>query len=311
MKIQLPPIRIYTISKFTVEQLRYAKHFVPVLRTRKNKFGSDEIGHYHVVYCIINLTNSKYYFGKHTFNYDPKKIGCSVDYWGTSKHLRNSMIKFGMKNFRMLILKYFKTSEEAYRYEERLITLEMIKSKHCYNLKGGGKGFAVGEKHHIHFGVNPFSKRVDGTSVQTDRVKSGVHQGLKRLDGTSHASDRVEANTHHWLSENGYSETCTKRLLQQVKLGTHPLQNVPPWKHCNATEDTKKFWFYANKLYKVYLKNPKRGFKKNIEHLLLKYKIAISRQPIYNMLNRFKDGWRPNKDTDWILFSSTAWFTQK
>jgi hypothetical protein len=48
------------------------------------------------------------------------------------------MRKHGMSNFRMLILRYFESSEDAYRYETKLITLDMIQSKYCYNRQGGG-----------------------------------------------------------------------------------------------------------------------------------------------------------------------------
>jgi hypothetical protein len=162
--MEFPPIKICTKTKLTEEQLKYAIQFLPNLRSRKNKYqNSDE---YHVCYCIINLLDSRCYFGKHTFDYDPKTVKYSF-YVGSSTWLKNAILKYGAHNFRMIILKYFKSSKAAYAYEKSLISLDMISSIFCYNRQGGGKTFARGSKHHIHEkvknGTCPLQKRPDGS----------------------------------------------------------------------------------------------------------------------------------------------------
>ena len=66
-------------------------------------------------------------------------------------------------------------------------------------------------------GLNPFSKRLDGTSIQTDRVKSGTHHLLKRKDGTSIASDLVKQGKNKLLKRPDGSSISS----DMVKNGTH------------------------------------------------------------------------------------------
>lgn len=155
-KPKLKPIRICNLTKLTEEQMKYARKFIPTLRTRRNRFGADEEGMYHTCYCFINLLDGRIYAGKHTFNYDPKEKGWS-NYHGSSEWLWRSMQVHGEENFRLLILKYFGSSTKAYQFESKLITEEMIGSKQCYNRQYGGKGFSSGSKHISYtLGIDPW-----------------------------------------------------------------------------------------------------------------------------------------------------------
>jgi len=48
-----------------------------------------------------------------------------------------------------------------------------------------------------------FQKRKDGTSIQTDRIKKGIHHLQTRLDGTNLQTDRLEKGTHNFLKNKG------------------------------------------------------------------------------------------------------------
>ena len=78
---------------------------------------------YHFVYETTNLINGKKYIGKHSTD------DLNDGYLGSGKAIQQAIKKYGEKNFSRTILKEFKTSEEAYMYEEEIITPELIKAK--------------------------------------------------------------------------------------------------------------------------------------------------------------------------------------
>lgn len=92
---------------------------------------------YHFVYETTNLINGKKYIGKHSTD------DLNDGYLGSGKAIQQAIKKYGENNFSRTILKEFKTSEEAYMYEEEIITPEIIKSKNYYNMKPGGIGGIV------------------------------------------------------------------------------------------------------------------------------------------------------------------------
>ena len=141
---------------------------------------------YHYVYKITNKVNGKFYIGKHsTYDMDD-------GYYGSSTHLDRAISKYGIDNFEKSILKMFDTSDEAYEYEALVITEDMVKSPDCYNVQGGGKGWATGLLHHIH-----------------EKIKNGMHpSAISSLNGT-----------HNWMGENNPSRI-------RVKDGTHHFQTM-------------------------------------------------------------------------------------
>ena len=298
---KLPPIKICTKNRLTDSQLKYALRFIPNLRTRKNKFVSGS--QYHTVYCIVNLVNSSCYFGKHTFNYNPKLFGES-DYTGTNQHLWNAIYKYGIENFRMLILKYFKTSKQAYAYETKIITQQMVKSKHCYNYQGGGKGFATGKFHHIHtkvkLGEHPFQLRSDGScaggDAQKQLLQEGKHNFQVRIDGSSISKDKVIAGTHNLLTRSDGSNTAS----DLVKAGVHHCLGTKPWESPKTTVESKLTWRLAGKIYKQYRKDITQGYIKLYN--IFSSQVCLSKQALHTMVDKFRKDWIPTQDEDWLQF---------
>ena len=70
---------------------------------------------YHYFYKITNLINNHFYYGVHnTDNLDD-------DYMGSGKRLHIAYQKYGIKNFKKEILKYFNTAKQAFEYEAEII----------------------------------------------------------------------------------------------------------------------------------------------------------------------------------------------
>jgi len=85
-------------------------------------------------YVTRNLINGKFYYGSGT-------VGNEKKYLGSSFLLEKSIKKYGKENFKHIPLKYFKTREEAFQFEDRFLKFYKIsKNPMSYNIKDAGKG---------------------------------------------------------------------------------------------------------------------------------------------------------------------------
>ena len=85
-------------------------------------------------YVTKNLINGKFYYGSST-------AGNEQTYLGSSKILEKSIKKYGRQNFEHIPLKYFRTREEAFIFEDRFLKLYKIaQNPMSYNQKNAGKG---------------------------------------------------------------------------------------------------------------------------------------------------------------------------
>lgn len=98
---------------------------------RDSNFGDEK--KFYVVYKTTNLINNKFYFGVHGSKY------IDMSYIGSGKIIEQAIKKYGKKNFKVELLKFFFNEDDAYEYEKEIITEDFIKSKNCYNSKSGGK----------------------------------------------------------------------------------------------------------------------------------------------------------------------------
>lgn len=85
------------------------------------------------VYKTTNLVNGKYYIGVHETN-DPDD-----SYLGSGKRLFLSIEKYGIKNFKKLVIFLFEQRDLAYAKERELLD-ECLHDPLCYNLVKGGFG---------------------------------------------------------------------------------------------------------------------------------------------------------------------------
>lgn len=89
---------------------------------------------FYTVYKITNKINNKIYIGKHQTN-------ClDDDYFGSGKHLKYAINKYGRENFVKEILHVFDNEDEMNTKEAELVTEEFCKRDDTYNICEGGKG---------------------------------------------------------------------------------------------------------------------------------------------------------------------------
>jgi hypothetical protein len=88
-------------------------------------------------YKTTNLINGMFYYGS----------GSKVDYLGSGKHLIRAIKKYGKENFRIEKLRFFKTREDAFYYEDRFLKLYKVNSLvESYNLTNSGDNGTYGLK---------------------------------------------------------------------------------------------------------------------------------------------------------------------
>ena len=92
---------------------------------------------YNYFYKITNNLNNHFYYGIHSTN------DLEDGYMGSGTRLNYAYKKYGIENFTKEILKFFDTREECAEYEAEMVTEELIHSKECYNVVGGGDTFAT------------------------------------------------------------------------------------------------------------------------------------------------------------------------
>lgn len=165
---------------------------------------------YHYVYQTTNVLNGKIYIGKHSAK--------SLDdgYKGSGKHLNHARKKHGEENFKVEILKFFDTSEDAFEYEKLLVNEEFIKRKDTYNSQLGGHGGWD------HINTKPMS---DETRKKlSDRKKGKVPKANARIVKCPHCDkEGQEANMKRWHFDN-----CGKP--RNIKINKTEIMKCP---HCS------------------------------------------------------------------------------
>tara|TARA_R110000868_G_scaffold110796_1_gene299731 strand:- start:177 stop:866 length:690 start_codon:yes stop_codon:yes gene_type:complete len=102
------------------------------------------------VYKTTCLPTGKYYIGVHSERRQSDGyIGCGICSDGTAVNLKNkkiksafidSVIKYGYKSFKREIVKEFPSVNEAYEFEKKLVTKDVVNDSRCLNIKLGGVG---------------------------------------------------------------------------------------------------------------------------------------------------------------------------
>ena len=98
---------------------------------------------YYYTYKITNNFDDCYYYGCHATN----KL--TDNYMGSGSRLNRAYNKHGVDNFEIEWLERFDSHEEMLEAESKLVTIDQVKDKKCYNLVTGGRQ-SIGHKHTDH-----------------------------------------------------------------------------------------------------------------------------------------------------------------
>ena len=158
---------------------------------------------YYYVYKTTNLVNQKFYYGVHKSNkvFDEK-------YFGSGVLLRKAIDVYGIDSFKCEAIKYFESYEEALKYEEEIITPELILSEQCYNLNIGGKGGSC-SGHVKNFNKNPLSEE-----ARKKISKSLMGKSYLTEDGRKRLSEASKGNSYAKGMTFKHTEDAKKRISQ-------------------------------------------------------------------------------------------------
>jgi group I intron endonuclease len=93
----------------------------------------------HYVYETRNKLDNKIYVGvRSSKHFDDA-------YFGSGKHLKRAICKYGIENFNKRILWVFGKAEEAYQKESEIVDQSFVKRRDTYNIATGGKGGNLGD----------------------------------------------------------------------------------------------------------------------------------------------------------------------
>lgn len=88
------------------------------------------------IYRITNLLNGKTYIGQHQYKSQ------NDDYFGSGKHLKSAVKKYGHENFKKdILVSKIPNRKSADRAEIMYIKMERERGKAEYNITDGGEGF--------------------------------------------------------------------------------------------------------------------------------------------------------------------------
>lgn len=140
---------------------------------------------YGYIYLTTNIFNGKKYIGKRTKPYFDTK------YYGSGKHLKRALKKYGKENFIIGILQWCNSEEELNQAEKDWIkTLNAQESKNFYNISAGGDWGDISK------GMTPQEKAKWGEKI------SKANTGKKRTpEQREHISNSLKWKTHHLSKE--------------------------------------------------------------------------------------------------------------
>lgn len=183
----------------------------------------------HYLYKTTCLVTNRYYIGMHSTN------NLEDGYIGSGKRLRYSIRKYGVDNHVKEILELFETRELLIEAEKKAITEDMITDKNCMNLKLGGTGGFVNEKHKQNF-FNSIDKSRDTYRkrlLEDDEFRLKHIKTYKQNFINGHLSGKVKYDT---FTGKKHSEE-TKKLLSELKKGTGTGKNNSQYGTCWITKE--------------------------------------------------------------------------
>lgn len=224
------------------------------------------------VYEWTNLINGKKYIGAHRGTIDD-------GYKGSGKIFKNALRKHGIQNFSREILFYVFDADKIKEIESHYLeTLNCASDERYYNLvtnfQYANKKFKVFEKEALR-------KRMIDNNPNRDGIARNKY--IKKYG--------VPIHRRYRLSDAG------KAKIQDNMINRNPNKNVLPWDAKSSTPQSLIVWKDANKYYDWWVQN-KKGYYAMATHFGYK---TFSMSHV-NLVKRFKTGWIPYKDSNWLKF---------
>lgn len=152
------------------------------------------------------MINNKIYIGKH------QTKDLEDGYFGSGKHLKRAIKKYGIENFKKEILHIFQTETEMNSKETELVTEEFCLREDTYNICSGGQG---------------------GWSYVNREIKT-LNRFKKENKFTKECSIKASEKRNVLMLDENYKKSLSKKISDSNK------GRLPTFKGKNHLEKTKQ-----------------------------------------------------------------------
>jgi hypothetical protein len=185
---------------------------------------------FYTIYKTTNLINEKIYVGKH------QTKDLDDDYMGSGKHLRHSINKYGVENFKKEILFVFDTEAEMNAKEKEIVNEEFCIRKDTYNLCDGGKG---GFSFINRSGANNDNKdKVEIYSKVSEKLSGKKRESSSIWMKKLHADGRIKYDTFTGRKHSDETKEKISARNRETSIGAQNSQFGTMW-ITNGTENRK------------------------------------------------------------------------
>lgn len=203
---------------------------------------------YHFVYITRRIGTPYYYYGVHSTD------DLDDSYIGSGYHFLNAVSKYGKESFSREIIKFFDSHDEALKYENKIITKEVLNDEYCYNIQHGGKG---SKEEHLLSTKEKMSASAKGrkmSSESIDKIKNNIRKRVeeqgyyhneetrKKISNTLKGKDMGQYNRGRIQSKEERNKRSISLKLAHKEgrhQGVHLFGSDNPWYGKHLTDETK------------------------------------------------------------------------
>jgi len=182
---------------------------------------------YYTVYKTTNLITGKIYVGVH------RTKNVEDSYLGSGKILKLAINKYGIENFKKIILFKYDNKKEAYKKEKEIVNEKFINRDDTYNIMYGGNGGTQPEE---------ILKKMSGPRPSI----SGKNNPMYGKHHTEETKQRISKKNKDYIT----SEETKKKISKAMKGKNNPMYGKcgkeSPMYGKRHTEETKKKISIAN-----------------------------------------------------------------
>ena len=175
---------------------------------------SIKLKKFHFIYKTTNLLNNKFYIGMHSTS------NLKDGYLGSGKHLRRSIRKYGIDNFKLEILEWCNTRDELIEREKEIITENHINDPNCYNMKNGGLGGGKFYSKEHQFKCSQAAGLKHGERLKNNKdYREDYSKKLSESNKERHkrGDSKPISENYNWVGKKHKEETIQK--MKESKIG--------------------------------------------------------------------------------------------
>jgi hypothetical protein len=181
-------------------------------------------------------------------------------YLGSGKSLRYAIRKYGEENFKIEIIEWCKNREILIQKEKEIITEEYVNDVNCYNMKLGGSGGFINQKHQFKCSQAAGIKHRE-RMLNDKEYRKKISQQTSESNKRRYVRGDIKSwkDTFNWTGKKHSEET--KRKIGEINSIKQKGENNSQFGTCWVTNGTENKKIKPTEL-ESYLNN---GWKKGVK----------------------------------------------